>query len=138
MAVASQEKAIALWRDSADTGAVGAASSDLAEYLWWNGETGRALSAADDAVKALETLDDGAGVARAYGRLAQVLMMSGMYADARPLAEHALAMAERLGAEPVVVHVLNTLGVAECSLGRARRVGPTGGELGPGPGRRSR
>ena len=27
-------------------------------------------------------------------------------------------MAERLGAEPVVVHVLNTLGVAECSLGR--------------------
>ena len=41
VAVASQEKAIALWRDSADTGAVGAASSDLAEYLWWNGETGQ-------------------------------------------------------------------------------------------------
>jgi hypothetical protein len=43
--------------------------------------------------------------------------MSGMHADVRPLAVHALAVAERLGAEPVVVHVLNTLGVAECSLG---------------------
>ena len=86
-AVASQEKAIAIWRDCADTSAVGAATSDLAEYLWWNGETGRALRAADDAVRALETLDDDAGVARAYGRLAQVLMMSGMHAAVRPLAE---------------------------------------------------
>jgi DNA-binding CsgD family transcriptional regulator/Tfp pilus assembly protein PilF len=117
VAVASQEKAIELLRDWADVGVVGVAISDLAEYLWWSGETQRALSTADDAVKVLESLDDDAGVARAYGRLAQVLMMSGKHADARPIAEHALGMAERLEAEPVVVHVLNTLGVVEFSLG---------------------
>jgi ATP/maltotriose-dependent transcriptional regulator MalT len=117
VAVASQERAIELLREGDDIGAVGLAISDLAEYLWWNGETERALRAADDAVNVLESLADDAGVARAYARLAQVSMMSGMYADARPIAELALAMAERLGAEPVAVHVLNTLGVAEFNLG---------------------
>ena len=116
-AVASQERAIVLLRQCADTAAVGTAMCDLAEYLWWNGETERALSTANEAVNTLEGVVDDAGVARAYARMAQVLMMSGEYFAARPVGEHALAMADRVGAEPVVVHVLNTLGVAEFNTG---------------------
>ena len=61
----------------------------------------------------LEATPADASVARAYARLAQLLMMSGQYAIARVWAEKALTLAEEFGAEAMIVHVLNTLGVCE-------------------------
>jgi ATP/maltotriose-dependent transcriptional regulator MalT len=117
LAVPSQEEAIVCLHKHGDTRAEGAATSDLAGYLWWNGDTTRAHQTADNAVKLLETLQADAAVARAYARLAQVLMMSGQYAIARPWAQKALELAEEFDAEPVIVHALNTLGVTEFCLG---------------------
>ena len=38
-AVASQEEAVASYREAADPAEEGRAISDLAEYLWWNSES---------------------------------------------------------------------------------------------------
>jgi DNA-binding CsgD family transcriptional regulator/tetratricopeptide (TPR) repeat protein len=117
LAVGSQQEAIACLHQYGDTRGEGGAMSDLAGYLWWNGDTARAHRTADEAVDLLQTIEADATVARAYSRLAQVLMMSGRYAVARPWAEKAFALAEAFDAEPVVVHALNTLGVTEYCLG---------------------
>jgi DNA-binding CsgD family transcriptional regulator/tetratricopeptide (TPR) repeat protein len=116
-AVASQQEALDCWRELGDLGAEGRALSDLAECLWWNGETDRALSAAEDAVELLESNPADVNVAGAYARLAQVSMMSGRYAIASDWGRKAVALGELFGEEGVVVHALNTLGVAEVCLG---------------------
>ncbi len=117
LAVPAQEDAVACLREQGDTRGEGRAMSDLARYLWWNGDTARAQQTADDAVKVLDTIEPDGTVAHAYAGLAAVLMMSGQYEIARPWAEKALALAEAFDAEPVAVHVLNTLGVIEYCLG---------------------
>ena len=116
-AIPLQEEAIACLREHGDTRGEGRAISDLAGYLWWNGETERAHQTADEAVNLLETLDADATAARAYSRLAQVLMMSGRYAVAWPWAAKALRLAQEFDADRVIVHALNTLGVIEYCLG---------------------
>ena len=116
-AVASQEEAIANYRHGGERAHEGRAISDLAEYLWWNGETDRAQSAARRAVEILESIRPDASVARAYARLAQISMMSGLFDVAREWAAKAIAMGETFGGEAVVVHGLNTHGVSQISLG---------------------
>ena len=116
-AIASQQEALACWRDTGDLSAEGRALSDLAQYLWWNGETDRALTAAKGAVELLESIPEDVNVARAYARVAQVSMMSGQYAIATDWGSQAVALGEQFGEEAVIVHALNTLGVAEVCLG---------------------
>ena len=116
-AIASQQEAVACWRDAGDVGAEGGAVSELAQYLWWNGEGERARVAATNAVSLLESVDAGAQLARAYARLAQLLMVAGHHLAAIEWGGRALALAERLGEEPVVVHALNTIGSAQTIVG---------------------
>ncbi len=117
LAVPAQEEAVACLHECGNISGEGRAMSDLAEYLWWRGDTVEAHRTAQSAVKMLEATPADASVARAYARLAQVLMMSGQYGMARVWAEKALTLAEGFGAEGIVVHVLNTLGVCEYCLG---------------------
>jgi DNA-binding CsgD family transcriptional regulator/tetratricopeptide (TPR) repeat protein len=117
LAVPAQEQAVTCWHECGDTSGEGRAMSDLAEYLWWRGDPVRAHSTAQRAVETLEATPADARIARAYARLAQLLMLSGQYAIARVWAEKALALAEEFNAEAVIVHVLNTLGVCEFDLG---------------------
>src|ERR1700737_13804 len=58
-----------------------------------------------------------ADVARAYARLAQISMMSGMQDIANQWGTQALAMGEKFGAEAVVVHALNTCGTSQICRG---------------------
>ncbi len=116
-AVASQEQAIANYREAADPAEEGRAISDLAEYLWWNGESDRAYLAANRAVAILVSTQPDANVARAYARVAQISMMCGLFDVASEWAVKAIAMGERFGAEAVVVHALNTYGVSQICLG---------------------
>ena len=78
-AVASQEEAIANYREAGDPAEEGRAISDLAEYLWWNGESDRAYRAASRAVAIFESTQPDANVARAYARVARDLY------DVRPV-----------------------------------------------------
>ena len=116
-AIASQEEAVTCWRDAGNVNAQGRGTSDLAEYLWWNGQGERADRAAKDAVEVLESIPADANVARAYARVAQMSMMSGHYGIATDWGSQAVALGEQFGEESVVVHALNTLGVAELCLG---------------------
>ena len=116
-AVISQEEAIANLREAGKRAEEGRATSDLAEYLWWNGESDRAHQAANQAVEILESIQPDANVARAYARLAQISMMSGLFDIACELGTKAVAMGEKVGAEAVVVHALNTCGVSQICLG---------------------
>ena len=116
-AVASQEEAIANYRQAGERAQEGRALSDLAEYLWWNGENDRAHAAARGAVEILESIPPDAGVARGYARLAQISMMSGLFDVASEWAAKAIAMGEKFGAEAVVVHALNSYGVSQVCLG---------------------
>ena len=116
-AVASQEEAIANYREAGDPAEEGRAISDLAEYLWWNGESDRAYRAASRAVAIFESTQPDANVARAYARVAQISMMCGLFDIASEWAMEAIAMGERFGAEAVVVHALNTHGVSQICLG---------------------
>jgi DNA-binding CsgD family transcriptional regulator len=118
-AVKSQEASWALRREGGDVRSEGVAMADLAEYLWWHGEPGRAFELATQAVESLRSIAPDATVARAYATLAGMLMRSGQHATACTWAEDAVALGERLGEEAVVVHALNTLGVAQVQLRRA-------------------
>ncbi len=116
-AVASEEEAIADYRQTGERAQEGRAISDLAEYLWWNGENDRAHRAARRAVEILESVRPDVSVARAYARLAQISMMSGLFDVASEWGTKAIALGEKFGAEAVVVHALNTHGVAQVCLG---------------------
>jgi DNA-binding CsgD family transcriptional regulator len=116
-AVASQEEAVASYRDAGEQAEEGRALSDLAEYLWLNGESDRALRDASRAVEILEQVSSDAYLARAYARLAQISMMCGLHGVATEWATKAVAMSERLGAEAVVIHALNTCGVSQICVG---------------------
>jgi DNA-binding CsgD family transcriptional regulator len=91
--------------------------SDLAGYLWWNGEPDRAHWAAQRAVELLDSIPPDANVARAYARLAQISMLSGRYDIASRWGTQAVAMGEQFEAEAVVVHALNTGGSSQICLG---------------------
>jgi DNA-binding CsgD family transcriptional regulator/tetratricopeptide (TPR) repeat protein len=93
------------------------AASDLAEYLWWNGETQHALNMALEAVEVLESISPDATVGRAYARVAQVSMLSGQHLRAIEWSTKAVRLGDRFGDEAVVVHALNTLGTSELSIG---------------------
>jgi DNA-binding CsgD family transcriptional regulator len=112
-AVASQEKAFACLQQPDDSKAQGRALADLAEYLWWHGESDRAQDLATEAVELLESNRSDATVARAYANLAGILMRSGRHAKAMVWARRALCLAEEFGEEAVAVHSLNTLGVSQ-------------------------
>jgi DNA-binding CsgD family transcriptional regulator/tetratricopeptide (TPR) repeat protein len=116
-AVSSQEDAIASYRLAGNASEEGRAVSDLAEYLWWNGEGERASRAASRAVEILEPRPPDANVAGAFARVAQISMVSGRFETAVEWGTKAIAMGEKLAAEAVVVHALNTCGTAEVGLG---------------------
>lgn len=116
-AASVQEEAVRCWRQAGDIDAAGAALCDLAEYLLWCGEGERGKEVATQAVMLLETAAPGLNLARAYARLAQLLMVAGQDVEAIGWGEKSVALAERLGAEGVVVHALNTVGTARMSMG---------------------
>ena len=57
-----------------------------------------------------------ANVALLDARVAQISMMSGLFDIASEWATKAIVMGERVGAEAVVVHALNTYGVSQICL----------------------
>jgi len=115
-AVTSQRAAVSYRHDDGDVSAVGLALSQLARYLWWNGDSDGANGASQEAVRLVESIPPEANVALAYAHMAGGQMMSGRYDAACEWGRRALSLAEQVGAEAVVVHALNTIGVSEVSI----------------------
>jgi ATP/maltotriose-dependent transcriptional regulator MalT len=111
-AVASQRTALEIWRGLGDRLREGDSLRALAHMLWLDGQGAQALATAQSAVSLLENLPEhGIELARAYAVLAQRLDIARMGEDGLQLARRGLELAERLGAEPVAVHALTTIGV---------------------------
>jgi DNA-binding CsgD family transcriptional regulator/DNA-directed RNA polymerase subunit K/omega/tetratricopeptide (TPR) repeat protein len=115
-AVTAQETALGLHVGQADERIQGLTRADLAEYLWWDGQAERAFRFATEAVELLESSPADPSLARAYARLAGMLMRSGRHTIACRWAEKAVELSERSGDEETLIHALNTLGSAEISL----------------------
>ena len=116
-AISSQQEAVGSWRQLGDNTAQGRGMSDLAEYLLWANHAALAKTTATEAVGLLESVDQGPALARAYARLAQLLMIGAENLEAIPWGTRAVVLGEQLGEEQVVVHALNTVGSAEACLG---------------------
>jgi DNA-binding CsgD family transcriptional regulator/tetratricopeptide (TPR) repeat protein len=111
-AVASQQAALEIWRLLGDRLREGDCLRAFAWTLWVDGQGEQALATAQAAVSLLETLPEpGIELARAYAALAQRLDIARMGEDGLQMARRGLELAERLGAEPVAVHALTTIGV---------------------------
>jgi DNA-binding CsgD family transcriptional regulator/tetratricopeptide (TPR) repeat protein len=117
-AIAAQLEAIGGWRSVGDVAAQSRALSQLAEYLWWNGEPDRAQQTAADAVRLLESIPATDNMARAYARLAHVSMLSGGCEEAIEWGTRAILLARSEGQEDVMIHAFNTVGCAEVRTGR--------------------
>ena len=115
----------------------------LAGWLTWlatirrqAGNAAAATTALDEAIKLLVPFGKSVDLARALAALAQQHMLLSESRDAAEVGKRAVAMAERLGAEDIAIHALNTMGAAlDCagddagidvlreSLARARAAG---------------
>jgi len=121
-ALAAQEQALTTWRSLGDRVREGRCLVDLAGLLWFAGRGDLALATARAAAEQLAVAaPDSAELARALSVLAQRLAVAG--ADdqsAEEVASRALELAERLGAEPIAVHALTTIGIARIFEGDDR------------------
>jgi DNA-binding CsgD family transcriptional regulator len=114
-ALASQRRALAIWRRLGDSRAAGDCLSGLAFMLWQAGDGPAAVQAAEAAVATLERdFAETPELARAYARLAQCYVNTGEGgSSAEKQARRALALAERLGEEAAAVDALTTIGILE-------------------------
>lgn len=116
-AIASEEAALAVWREQGDVANQGRSLTRLAYYLWW-GETSRPfLPVAAEAVTLLESIPPSADLASAYARSAQLLMITGRHTGAVADASKAVTLAHQFDADEVLINALDTLGCSHISLG---------------------
>jgi DNA-binding CsgD family transcriptional regulator len=117
-ALVSQEEALECWRRLGDVRGEGNCLSALSLVTWFSGDATRAIEFAESAVELLEsTSAPPRERARAYARLAQRYLV-GSHDEAVVISwsRRALDLAEQVGDEPVAVHALTTLGIAEIYL----------------------
>jgi len=111
----AQAAALDIWRRLGDRLREGNGLRALATFMWLGGEGDRARDVARAAVEVLEPIDpNGHELAQAYAKVAQLVLNSAQDdAAAKLWATLALELAERIGDEPVAVHALMTLALAE-------------------------
>ncbi|MEZ4563710.1 MAG: LuxR C-terminal-related transcriptional regulator [Thermomicrobiales bacterium] len=116
-ALASSQKAIAIWQATGSTRELGVARAHLAGILWAEGKIGAALQEIQRAVSLLETHAAGPDLAAAYGAWARLAGSELASVEATRLATRALALAMACGADATRLDAEMTLGEAELVQG---------------------
>ena len=104
------------------------ADAFLAQALWYRGRREESQAALARATERASALDDSAAKARVIAFSARFTSLAGDDERALPMAEEALALAERLGLRELQAHALTTIGTAlrsddddaACELSRRR------------------
>ena len=110
--------ALALRRELGDDVRAGEDLRLLSTTLWRLCRGSESEQAAEEAVRILEPLPPGRELAWAYANLATNQMMQGRLKEAIDAGEKGRDLGECLGLGGIVSHALNTIGVAQCSLGQ--------------------
>jgi DNA-binding CsgD family transcriptional regulator len=116
-AVTHIQAAIALLDPATDPVRSGLLQERLGRYAWVAGQGALANEAYWTAVRLTPPEPPSAARARAIAGLAQILMLSGRFAEARALADDALAIAEAVGAREIEGHARNTRGLSRAMDG---------------------
>jgi DNA-binding CsgD family transcriptional regulator/tetratricopeptide (TPR) repeat protein len=115
---AELKAALALRREQGDALRIGEDLRLMSTALWRLCRGDEVVRAAEDAVRALETVPEGVERAWAYANLGACALTRGRIADGLEYCERARASAERLGRPEVQSYALNAIGLGSVNFGR--------------------
>jgi DNA-binding CsgD family transcriptional regulator/tetratricopeptide (TPR) repeat protein len=111
-AIEAREQALACHRALGDGIGEGDTRRWLSRLHWFQGENDEAERFAAEAVAQLEQLPPGPELAMAFSNRAQLAMLAADTEAALDWGGRAIALAESLGEEEIVIHALNNVGAA--------------------------
>ncbi|MFL5807222.1 MAG: protein kinase domain-containing protein [Roseiflexaceae bacterium] len=120
-ALATFEACQPLCESLGDREGAGAAQRLIGRIYWEQGDREQSLQHYHRAHALLEQGPESVELARAISAISQMHMLASEFGQAIAWGERALALAERLGAEDVMVHALNNVGVAYSWTGDPKR-----------------
>jgi tetratricopeptide (TPR) repeat protein len=106
------EESYAVLESAGDRTGRGAVQRLLGRIYFKLGKREQSLTHYHHALSILEDGSESVELARAVSAISRMHMLAAEYDEALAVGERALALAERLGAEDVTVHVLNNIGVS--------------------------
>jgi DNA-binding CsgD family transcriptional regulator len=116
-AIRMGEDALALWRRLGAPQRVGHNLRWLSRVYWWVGQGANAIRYAEAAVSVLQTLPPDSELAWAYSYRAMLAMLAEEIADAQLWSDRALALAEQLGNDEILIHASHTLEMSRLNTG---------------------
>jgi DNA-binding CsgD family transcriptional regulator len=117
-AIEAREQALACHCELGDGIAEGDDRRWLSRLHWFSGQNAEAERYAAEAVAQLERLPPGPELAMAFSNRAQLCMLAADTDGALDWGGRAIALAESLGEEEIVIHALNNVGAAAYEAGR--------------------
>src|SRR4051812_29666195 len=123
-ALAARELALAEYEAAGDVIRQGDTHRWLSRLAWFVGDNVRAEREAMHAVRLLEDASArGPELAMAWSNVAQLRMLAGRAEDAVVWGEQAIALAEELDEQEILVHALNNVGTALLNAGVSTGIG---------------
>jgi DNA-binding NarL/FixJ family response regulator len=110
--------AISLWRSQGEIEKVGLNLCRLARLHWRRGETDKAVSYTEQAVRELEARGPSNELALAYSTRSQFLMLQDRFDEAILWGRHAMALSDMLGQIEIRIHALNNVGTSLAFAGQ--------------------
>ena len=107
---ATQRRAMQLYEQAGDAGAVGTAQRWVSRLAWFLGRNDESERYAALAVATLQSLGDSHELAMAYSNLSQLRMLADDLAGAVSWGTRAITLARRIGDREAEIHALNNVG----------------------------
>src|SRR4029077_13325384 len=113
----SRRAALAIWRQLGNRVKTGENLRWLSRLYWFAARNDDAARAGFEALEVLESAPPGPQLAWAYSNVSHMRMLENAADEAIAWGERAIALAEQLGENEVLVHALNNVGCARLDAG---------------------